>query len=430
MHDDHFHCISFPPGATPGPNGSAVRTDTWARFYKNIRLPGVPLPISLPDPEFYSLTDDLAALAKTQNAKLPGSAKLESLGKTNSGSDLWLLKLGKDLAAGAPQPRMLFTAGLHAREWLAPTYTYLIAEWLVTNYAAAGGGPLADIARDLLENNQIWFVPMCNPDGHEYSVTTYRWQRKNSPSGDKHFRTAPGDKPGRVAGAPESVDLNRNFATKEWKAVVDSGAGNFDSGPDEDGYVGKTPGSATEVKMLQKLIDATEFDVAVDHHTFDCALMYPYGDALKPAKQDARLTTFAGLMQQQLNAKAALAKNRTTRPDTADTWNLTKISNYYLGVYKAAGQPLPSAVYSRIPGSITDYIIYGSEKADRKRKTLAFAMELPPMHYKGSPGFAPLESVIQPTFRQLIGTSLALIKNAGKDTPAAADFKPFDKVAP
>jgi len=428
-HDDHFHCFAFPPGVSAGPNGSAVRKDTWLR---SVFLPGVlPVPVTSfpPDIEFYSLTDDLTALVQAQNKKLPGSAKLDTLGQTVGGRELHALKLGANIDGEPKAARVLFTGGLHAREWLGPTYTYLIAEWLVTNYPTGpGGGPNPAFAKDLLDNNHIWFVPMCNPDGHEYTVTTERLHRKNSPGGDGHFLSAPGAKPKRDTNAPDSTDLNRNFATKQWQAIIDSGKGDFS--PDLDGptFPGKTAASAIEVQLLQKMIDATPFDLAVDHHTYDCALLYPYGDDPGKAQQNTRLLSFSGLMQKQINAKAQ--KNPTTRPGTPDKWSLSKISGFYADLYKALGYTPPSPEQARIPGSITDYIIYAAEGASPPRKTVAWSMELPPMHYDGSPGFEAPESIIRPTFRQLIGTSLALIKNAKADKPAAADFSLFDVVAP
>jgi len=429
-HDDHFHCFAFPAGIKAGPGGSAVRKDTWLR---SVFLPGVlPVPVTSlrPDLELYSLTYDLTALVHTQNKKLPQSARLDSLGQTAGGRELHVLKLGANINDKPKTARVLFTGGLHAREWLGPTYTYLIAEWLVTNYPTSpGGGPNPAFAKDLLDNNHIWLVPMCNPDGHEYTVTTERMHRKNSPGGDSHFQSAPGAKPARDAKAPPSIDLNRNFATKQWQAIIDSKKGSFSAKEDGDTFAGKSAASATEVQLLQKMIDATPFDLAVDHHTYDCALLYPYGDDPGKAKQNKRLVAFSGLMQKQINRKAA--KNITTQPGTADNWSLYKISSFYADLYKSLGiTPGLSPEQSLIPGSITDYIIYAAEGASPPRKTLAWSMELPPMHHAGSPGFNPPESIIRPAFNQLIGTSLALIKNATADDPKAADFSLFDIVAP
>jgi hypothetical protein len=415
-HDDHFHCFAFPSGVTPGKTGSAVRTDTWKRGGANVK-PGVK-----PDIELYSLTEDLGALVFAQNKKLPDSARLDTAGASVGGRDLHVLKLGANIN-GEPKRRVLFTGGLHAREWLSTTYTYLIAEWLVTNHPGGAAAPdnLQRIAKDLLDNTHVWFVPMCNPDGHEYTVTTARIFRKNSPAGDKDFRVAPGARAKRDPKAPDATDLNRNFDTAQWKAIHASRHGSFSSDPDSERFGGKSPADTVEVQLLQKLITGTAFDLAVDHHTFGCDISFPLADDAAKAAEDARLRMFTAAMQKQVNGKARLPKNFTTQP-VADAWQVSKMSEFYASL----GLALP--IDSPFPGSITDFIVYQAQAA--KRKTVAFVMELPPMHHDGTPGFTPDESIIRPVFRQLIGTSLWLIKNAAEPNPAGAAFTPFDAVAP
>jgi murein tripeptide amidase MpaA len=420
-HDDHFHCFAFPSGITAGTNGSAVRTDTWKRGLKKPKKGPAPKP----DLEFYSLTADLDALVARQNKQLANSAKVESLGKAAGGTrDLLVLKLGKDIDKDpGKKPRVLFTGGLHAREWLGVTYTYLIAEWLVTHFpAGATKDPLELIAKDLLENNHVWFVPMCNPDGHEYTVTIDRFHRKNSPGGDSHFLSAPGGKAKRDASAPDSTDLNRNFDTKQWKTVRASKKGSFSTNVNDETFLGTNPADTAEVQVLQKMITSTTFDLAVDHHTFDCALLFPLGDTVAKAQEDTRIVAFTKAMQTQINRKAQASTNFTTQK-VADVWSMSKTSDFYATLRK-----FKPGDRSRVPGSITDFIIYTAQ--DAKRKTVAFAMELPPMHHTDSPGFNPDESIILPAFRQLIGTSLALIKNAAAATVDDTKFSPFDVVAP
>ncbi|HEX4382423.1 MAG TPA: M14 family zinc carboxypeptidase, partial [Myxococcales bacterium] len=226
----------------------------------------------------------------------------------------------------------------------------------------------------------------------------------------------------RDAKAPDSTDLNRNFDTKQWKAIRASKKGAFSTDVNKETFLGTNPADTAEVKVLQKMITTTAFDLAVDHHTYHCALLFPLGDDLGKAKEDARIVAFSGAMQKQVNRKAQLAANFTTQK-TADAWTLNKSSDYY-----AALRKFPVGDLSRVPGSITDFIIYTAQ--DAGRKTVAFAMELPPMDHTGSPAFYPDESIIQPVFRQLIGTSLALIKAAAAPKPGDADFTPFDIVAP
>ena len=201
-HNDHFHCYDH-----AGPGALVVRTDTFKRGGKG-----------KPDISFYSLKKDLQALEKRSG----GRARLKVLATTPNGKrDIMMLEVGR--TAGGKHPHILICGCQHAREWISVSYTYLVAEWLIHNLPASGAGKsdAEKIAKKLCEENTICFVPMVNPDGHEYSVMVERLWRKNDPRGDKRFRTDPTKRrTGPVAGAPESVDLNRNYDIPGRAAVL------------------------------------------------------------------------------------------------------------------------------------------------------------------------------------------------------------------
>ena len=72
--------------------------------------------------------------------------------------------------AGPGKPIAWIEAGIHAREWIASaTATFMINE-LVNNY---------EQNKDIVDNLNIHFIPMANPDGYEYSRNSDRMWRKN-----------------------------------------------------------------------------------------------------------------------------------------------------------------------------------------------------------------------------------------------------------
>jgi hypothetical protein len=327
-----------------------------------------------------------------------------------------MLQIGKDFAAD--KPKILFTGGLHAREWISPTYVYLVAEWLVDNY---GSNPHAT---DVVDNFHLFLMPMCNPDGHEYSVTTDRMWRKNSPAGDPDFREKPWrPASGAQSGAPESVDLNRNFNSKHRAAVIATGRGSWSDKLTDDTFLGSSAASAFETKALEALMTKHAFDVVCDHHSYGCFILHSPGDDTKPlAKVDktaaTRYSTFGAHMKDLLDDKAKT--NKTVRA-IPDTWTLSQASLFYKTLRGVAAED------SVVPGSIKDFGFYLARPAATHR-ALCFTLELPPVHFAGSPGFELPDSRIRAVFRMCLGNSLALIKHARVASPTAAQYGAFSAV--
>jgi hypothetical protein len=92
----------------------------------------------------------------------------------------------------------------------------------------------------LLKSTELWFVPVANPDGYDYTFSTERFWRKN-------LRDNNGD--GQIT-VGDGVDLNRNYATK-W------GWDNEGSSPDpaSETYRGPAPASEPETQAVDRLLD-------------------------------------------------------------------------------------------------------------------------------------------------------------------------------
>ena len=84
---------------------------------------------------------------------------------------------------------------IHAREWIATEVTRRLLRHFVENY-----GRNAEIT-NLVNTRELWFMPVANPDGYQYTYTTERLWRKNlrDNNGDGTITTGDG------------VDLNRNY---------------------------------------------------------------------------------------------------------------------------------------------------------------------------------------------------------------------------
>ena len=117
-----------------------------------------------------------------------------------NGFDLFVLHITNQAIAG-PKPVFWYDAGIHSREIATPETAMLYINWLLDGY-----GTNAD-ATWLVDHEDIWVMPMLNPDGHhvvEAGGNSPFTQRKNQ----DHNATCsypPNDS------SQIGIDLNRNF---------------------------------------------------------------------------------------------------------------------------------------------------------------------------------------------------------------------------
>ncbi len=108
-------------------------------------------------------------------------------------------RIGKD--RDGSNPGVLAYSQEHAREWVTPLVTMETAERLLRNYAHD-----AD-TKKLVNNLEIFLVPMVNPDGANYSFYDFNMQRKNMTN-----HCGPDEASDFGARNNWGVDLNRNHS--------------------------------------------------------------------------------------------------------------------------------------------------------------------------------------------------------------------------
>lgn len=154
----------------------------------------------------------------------PETVKALRIGKTRDGS----------------KPGVLGYAQEHAREWVTPLVVVETAERLLRNYAHDGD------TKRLVNNLDIFLIPMVNPDGANYSFYDYNMQRRNmtnycgpNQSNDFGARNAWG------------VDLNRNHSV----GSIHDGFVGASLSCTSDTYAGPEINSEPEAKNIVWLAD-------------------------------------------------------------------------------------------------------------------------------------------------------------------------------
>jgi hypothetical protein len=207
----------------------------------------------------------------------PDIAKLEVIGQTVQGQDIIALKVTSDAGAtpDGQRPATLFSAAQHAREWITPEMVRRLAHHVIDGY---GTDPTLT---DLVDRTELWFVPVANPDGYDWTFEPdQRMWRKNLADNNGDGLIAPGD----------GVDPNRNFPTK-W------GYDNEGSSPEpgSETFRGTAPGSEPETQALDGLMARVGFEFLINYHSAAELLLWGTGwQVSTPSPDDAIYEAMSG----------------------------------------------------------------------------------------------------------------------------------------
>ncbi len=89
----------------------------------------------------------------------PTLCKLESIGKSVEGRDLWILKISDNAQENEAEPEVFYTATMHGDETLGYILMLRLADSLLKGY-----NPIAK-TNNLVDNLEIFINPLANPDG-------------------------------------------------------------------------------------------------------------------------------------------------------------------------------------------------------------------------------------------------------------------------
>ena len=194
-----------------------------------------------------------------------------SLGQSFEGRDIWAIKLSNNPNQDEDEPEVLFTGMHHAREPMSFMNLYYYIYWLLENY-----GIDAD-ATNIIDNREVWFVPIVNPDGYEYN-------RSIAPNGGgmqrKNMRNT-------CNGSADGIDPNRNYSYM-W-GLDDQG-----SSPDpcSETYRGTSAFSEPETQAIKSFVEDRDFKIAMNFHSYSNLLIYPFGYSYTNPIDEDDLNTF------------------------------------------------------------------------------------------------------------------------------------------
>ncbi|MCI0449632.1 MAG: immune inhibitor A [Chlorobi bacterium] len=179
----------------------------------------------------------------------------QNRGTTVENRVIWSVKISDnaDVNESATEPAVYFDALHHAREPQAMAGTMYFMYWLLDNYNTNPE------AKYLVDNREIYFVPVANPDGYVYNQTI-------NPNGGGMWR-----KNRRNNGSCFGVDLNRNY---NYGWGFNSGSSN---NPCSDTYRGLSAASEPETQAIKNLVLSIQPKISFSVHSVAGRYLNPYG---------------------------------------------------------------------------------------------------------------------------------------------------------
>jgi len=191
-----------------------------------------------------------------------------SIGTTHQNREIYSVKISDNPTIDENEPEVLYTALHHAREPESMMLLIYFMYYLLENYG------IDDEVTYLVDNREIYFVPVVNPDGYYYNETTNPggggfWRKNRRTNGDGTY----------------GVDLNRNYGPMEYWDAPNGGSSTYTG---SETYRGPNPFSEPETAAIRDFIASREIKNCLNYHTYSNLLIYPYG-ALETETPDSTI---------------------------------------------------------------------------------------------------------------------------------------------
>lgn len=174
---------------------------------------------------------------------------------TANDSSLYYVKISDNPNQNEGEPQVLYTGMHHAREAIGMQHLLFFMYYLLENYATD------DEIRQLVDNTEMYFIPIVNVDGYSRNIQTNpagggMWRKNRRPNGDGSY----------------GVDINRNYGY---------GWGYDDEGSSpvtyDETYRGIAGFSEIETTIIKEFCESHNFKIALNYHSYSGLLLYAWG---------------------------------------------------------------------------------------------------------------------------------------------------------
>lgn len=201
---------------------------------------------------YQEFLDELDSMASKYPNLITSRAPISSF-STHDGNPIYWLRISDNPNSDEAEEEVLYTALHHSREPASLSQLIFYMWWILENY---GTDPEVTY---LVDETEMYFVPMINPDGYKYNELT------NPGGGGMHRKNRR-----NVGTSNKGVDLNRNYS-HQW------GTTGVSFTPNSDTYCGTAAFTEPETQAIKWFCENHDFQFAFNAHTHGNLLLFPMG---------------------------------------------------------------------------------------------------------------------------------------------------------
>jgi carboxypeptidase T len=224
-----------------------------------------------------------------------------SIGTSIEGRDIWAVRISDHPDLDESEPEVMYSALHHAREPISLMQMVYFMDYLFARYASDS------IVHYLLDNRELYFVPVVNPDGYVYNQST-------NPQGGGMWR-----KNRRFNGnGSYGVDINRNYGF-EWGYDTLGSSSN----PNSNTYRGLWAFSEPETRAMRDFCVQRNFRLSQNGHSYGNYIVHPWGYQRPAPAVDAALFHDFGMLMTRKNGYTVGTNYETVgylANGTSDDW--------------------------------------------------------------------------------------------------------------
>jgi len=176
--------------------------------------------------------------------------------------EIWAVKISDNVEIEEDEPSFYYVSEHHSREPISLEVNMNFLYNLLENY---GSDP--DITASI-DNKQIWFVPLVNPNGHKIVTDEIdTWWRKSITDNNENQVF---DTDNYSGYGDDGVDPNRNYGF-EWGFTGASGDINYST------YHGTSGFSEPNTTAIKELVESHHFVAGISYHSYSELVLFPFG---------------------------------------------------------------------------------------------------------------------------------------------------------